>query len=73
MFAALIQYRWLIMGAGVFILIGSAWVHGYIKGSAHERAKIITQTVKVMEKRNEIASKRPDKFGVIKRLRDGSF
>lgn len=73
MLAALIRYRWLVTAAVSVLLIGGAWVHGYMKGSAHERVKVITQTVKVMEKRNEIASKRPDSSGVIKRLREGSF
>lgn len=73
MIAALIKYRWLIVGAASILAIGGAWVHGYNKGVKHERIKIVEKRVEVLEKRSAIANKRPDRSGVVKRLREGTF
>jgi hypothetical protein len=68
-----IPKRWYFIGAfyalslvGVFL-----WTWNWRDDVCETKA--LVQTVQTMEKRNEIASKRPDKSGVIKQLRSGAF
>ena len=73
MMAALIKWRWAAVLSLWALSAGGAYVKGYLDRDETVRIRVVEKQVKLMEKRHEIAKNRPDRGGVVERLRGGSF
>jgi len=62
-----------IISALFLALLGGAFFSGVLVERSKCNARNLNKKLEITEVRNEIANKRPDRSGVVKRLRDGTF